>query len=153
MTSKVSLKENYQNYSVAACICETSTSNLDLFHILFKYIKYSILQHKNQQGFKKHWLWKLKEEYLMTTNIEDITLVYVSLQLYSIITSFEHLFDLKFIPGLKQNLNVQPIAKDTGEMAALFSGKYLTSSATVYLYKSQIGPKLISSCSILAVPS
>ena len=64
----------------------------------------------------------------------------------------ERLLGLKFTPDLKWNAYILAVAADTGKMVGSFyrSRKYLTPSALLYLYKSQIRPKMEYCCHIWA---
>ena len=58
--------------------------------------------------------------------------------------SLDQLLGLKFTPDLKWDYYISSVAKGTARMAGSFyrSRKFLTSKALLYLYKSQIRPKM-----------
>ena len=62
----------------------------------------------------------------------------------------EKLLGLKLTPDLKWNAYILAEAADTGKMVGFFyrSRKYLTTPALLYLYKSQIRPKMEYCCHI-----
>ena len=64
----------------------------------------------------------------------------------------EKLLGLKLTPDLKWNAYILAVAADTGKMVGSFyrSRKYLTPSALLYLYKSQIRPRMEYCCHIWA---
>ena len=64
----------------------------------------------------------------------------------------EKLLGLKLTPDLKWNAYILAVAADTGKMVGSFyrSRKYLTPPALLYLYKSQIRPKMEYCCHIWA---
>ena len=61
---------------------------------------------------------------------------------------FDRLLGLKFTPDLRWNTYIRSVAKATGKMVGSFyrSKKYLTPPAILYLYKSQIRPKMEYRC-------
>ena len=56
----------------------------------------------------------------------------------------DKLLGLKIIPNLKWGIYMQSIAKDAARMVGSFyrARKFLTPAAILYLYKSQIRPKI-----------
>ena len=64
----------------------------------------------------------------------------------------DKLLGLKLTPDLKWNSYILSVAKETGKMVGSFftSKKFLTPEAILYLYKSQIRPKMEYCCHIWA---
>ena len=66
--------------------------------------------------------------------------------------SFDKLLGLKFTPDLKWNSYIESVAKETAKMVGSLhrSKRYLTPPAILYLYKSQIRPRMEYCCHIWA---
>ena len=65
---------------------------------------------------------------------------------------FDKLLGLKFTPDLKWNSYIESVAKETAKMVGSLhrSKRYLTPPAILYLYKSQIRPRMEYCCHIWA---